>query len=400
MVEQNIRPKILFVGRNILKSGGKRGTDSFFMDLFAKTSVNENFDFLGLSADDEINNSGKKEESQIIRVPSSLLPKGTDKSRYYTDLWTGKIKRSLAKKIFDKNLDSLKVGIELKKLLKHVKIIHWLGSFMPLMNIILPLSRVYKVKNIISLMSYYQRYPLNDRLLKFSLNRFDRIIVNSESLGDAMTGDVGVSAEKIQFIPTGVDLDLYKPASDKAGLKKSKGIDPSTKVISWFGPIENCEYQDYLHLLDHAKSHSSRSELYIFAFKDEIPPPSDAPSDTIRFYNKLDSIREILDITDLVVLPFSRKNWKVGLPLTILEALACGIPVISMKRKGIDEAVKNNYTGILVEKIDDIPLAIHSLLADEKAIIEMSQNAMNFAEENFNISKIAESYTKLWSELC
>jgi glycosyltransferase involved in cell wall biosynthesis len=290
------------------------------------------------------------------------------------------------------------VGIELKKLLKHVKAIHWLGSFMPLMNFILPLSRIYRVKNIISLMSYYQRYPLNDRLLKFSLNRFDRIIVNTESLGEAMTDEVGLPVEKIQFIPTGVDLNLYKPASDKAALKKTRGIDPSAKVISWFGPIENCEYGDYLNLLDHAKEHSSQSELYIFAFKDEIPPPSNPPSETIRFYNKLDSIREILDITDLIVLPFSRKNWKVGLPLTIIEALACGIPVITMKRKGIDEAVKDNYTGILVEKIEDIPHAIDSALSDETAFKQMSQNAARFAEEHFNISKIADSYMKIWKE--
>ena len=115
-----MKSKILFVGRNILKSEGKRGTDSFFADLFAKAASNSQFDFLGLSADDSARKGKKTEESSIIRVPSSILPKGMDKSHYYTDLWTGKIKRSLAKKIINKNLDSLRVGTELKKLLKQL----------------------------------------------------------------------------------------------------------------------------------------------------------------------------------------------------------------------------------------------------------------------------------------
>jgi glycosyltransferase involved in cell wall biosynthesis len=398
LVEKDMKTKILFVGRNILKSEGKRGTDSFFANLFDKTAANTHFDFLGLSADDGMRKDKQTEKSSIIRVPSSILPRGMDKSHYYTDLWTGKIKRPLAKKIINKNLDSLRVGIELRKLLRQVRVIHWLGSFMPLMNLILPMSRFYGVQNIISLMSYYRRYPLNNHLLKFSLGGFDRVIVNTESLSNALNVEVGLRVNKIQFIPTGVDLSLYKPAYDKVELKKNRGIDPKAKVISWFGPIENCEYPDFIHLLDHAQAHVSQSTFYIFAFKDEIPPPYKPPSDKIRFYNKLDSIREILDITDLIVLPFSRKNWKVGLPLTIIEALACGIPVITMKRKGIDEAIKDNYTGILVENREDIPQAIDSLLGEDDVLKNMAQNARKFAEEHFDIDKVAESYISLWSE--
>jgi glycosyltransferase involved in cell wall biosynthesis len=222
LVEKDMKTKILFVGRNILKSEGKRGTDSFFANLFDKTAANTHFDFLGLSADDGMRKDKQTEKSSIIRVPSSILPRGMDKSHYYTDLWTGKIKRPLAKKIINKNLDSLRVGIELRKLLRQVRVIHWLGSFMPLMNLILPMSRFYGVQNIISLMSYYRRYPLNNHLLKFSLGGFDRVIVNTESLGKALAVEVGLNVNKIQFIPTGVDLNLYKPAPDKIELKKNR----------------------------------------------------------------------------------------------------------------------------------------------------------------------------------
>ena len=55
-------------------------------------------------------------------------------------------------------------------------------------------------------------------------------------------------------------------------------------------------------------------------------------------------------------------------------------------------------TGLLVENREDIPHAIDSLLGDNDVLKHMVQNARTFAEEHFDIDKIAESYISLWSE--
>ena len=382
--------KVLIISRNQEHSLAS----SFISSLLDKVPEYGNFEFSILFCDyDRESNVNET----VVRVPSLFVPKSTSPTQFYGDWWLKGNKLPLVKTVFHKSVDSVKMAKELSKMLSKVEIIHWFGSFWPLTPLFVFLSRVCGIKNYVSVFSFFVRYPLYSSLLKTSLSGFNKIIVSTKALGSTLSREIRVSSSKMQHISLGVDLAIYKPAMNKGKLKVSRGINPNYKVISWFGPIENCKYEDFCYLLKYAQSMRSLPLFFIFAFKHTIPSLYMPSTNNVKFCSNLDSIRDILDITDLVVLPFSRDNWQVGLPLTIVETLASGVPVVTLKRPGIDEAVIDGYNGLLVTKLDDIPKAIIALCKQEDKLSKMSRNARGFAERYFNINKKAQDFVNLWS---
>lgn len=390
--------KILLITRNFKVKGGKRAEESFAATLLSTIPKYGNFDISILSIDDEIQSREEDLSFSITRILSTFVPKGRSASQFYTDFWLEGEKRSFIKSATQKNIDLARIIKEAKNRLSEVDVIHWLDAFSPLINLFMLLCKLYGIKNYVTQFSFFKHYPLNNFLLKASFYNFNRVVTTTASLASFFRTEVGLNSNKLKYIPLGVDLNLYKPPPNKGKSKKIKGIKEDYKVISWFGPIENCTFDDFRYLLISTQNIRKKipSSIFFFCFKDVIPNCVYPPGDEVRFINNLSSIREILNITDLVVLPSTRKTWRIGLPLTIVEALASGVPVITMKNKGVNEAIIDGFNGILTERLEDIPKAIIDLCKQENKLIEMSQNSRIFAEKQFNIENVAQAYVNLW----
>jgi glycosyltransferase involved in cell wall biosynthesis len=120
----------------------------------------------------------------------------------------------------------------------------------------------------------------------------------------------------------------------------------------------------------------------------------------VTFAGERSDIPEILSLTDIFVLPSLRE----GLPLTILEAMACGKPVIATNVGGVPEVVKDGVSGTLVPPGD--PEAIHGamieLLGDTEKMNKIGSEGKRICNENFNsrimVEKIEDLYDSLVKE--
>jgi glycosyltransferase involved in cell wall biosynthesis len=87
-----------------------------------------------------------------------------------------------------------------------------------------------------------------------------------------------------------------------------------------------------------------------------------------------------------------------GLPLVLLEAMSCGLPVIATTVGGTPEIVQHNKTGILIPPIDPQAIAdsIVRLLVDETLCEIVGKHARATVEEQFsweaNVRKLEEIY--------
>lgn len=90
-----------------------------------------------------------------------------------------------------------------------------------------------------------------------------------------------------------------------------------------------------------------------------------------------------------------------GLPLTMLEAMASGLPVISTKVGGIPEVIRDGVTGILVPSGDPISLssAIRRLTSDDVLSDNIRKEARTFVMNNFTSRIMADKYFKLYKNL-
>lgn len=91
-------------------------------------------------------------------------------------------------------------------------------------------------------------------------------------------------------------------------------------------------------------------------------------------------------------------SYSEGLSRTLLEASACGIPIIASNIPGSLFVVRNNKTGILFKKGDIFDLAkkINHLAKNKKLRNKLSKNLKKLANKNFNIEKVLEKHKKIY----
>jgi glycosyltransferase involved in cell wall biosynthesis len=99
----------------------------------------------------------------------------------------------------------------------------------------------------------------------------------------------------------------------------------------------------------------------------------------------------------LLVLP----SYTEGLPNIVLEAMACGTPVLATPVGAIPDIIKDGKTGFLIKSNDPKNIAdkIVELLDKYELLEEVSMNAYNYVKENFNYEKTLESWRRILKQM-
>ena len=101
---------------------------------------------------------------------------------------------------------------------------------------------------------------------------------------------------------------------------------------------------------------------------------------------------------DAMVLP---SLFGEGMPMVVLEALACGVPVIATRVEGTPEVIRDGYEGILAEPRSAASLAdaIERFVSDRKAWIQMSYQAVQRHRSGFSDSQMAQKTAKVYQRV-
>jgi glycosyltransferase involved in cell wall biosynthesis len=112
-----------------------------------------------------------------------------------------------------------------------------------------------------------------------------------------------------------------------------------------------------------------------------------------------DLLPTILNETKILVLPY--KSPAEGIPTVVLEAFACGTPIIAYDTGLISSIIRNQITGFIVTKGDYKALAdlILKLLSEQLILSQISNNQRKFAESSLNFEKAASRYLLLMKRL-
>ena len=183
----------------------------------------------------------------------------------------------------------------------------------------------------------------------------NRYVAVSKNLERYLVDRVGLGASRVTQIYNGVDVQLFSPAKCKAAgiLPNVDGRMPSFVVgtVGRIQPIKDqrtllSAFAKLLHAVPHLRSYA------ILAIVGDGPLLSELRSyasslgiaDYVWFAGMRVDVQEILCLFDVFVLP----SLNEGISNTILEAMACGLPVIATDVGGNSELVKEGKTGSLV----------------------------------------------------
>lgn len=117
----------------------------------------------------------------------------------------------------------------------------------------------------------------------------------------------------------------------------------------------------------------------------------------VKFLGYCSNAYEIMCLFDIFVLLSKRE----GLPLSILEAMYAGVPVIASDVGAVREIVRTGENGVLLHTDDPEAIAseIIDLLMDQKRLHLLSSNASKMVHNEFSIIKVVQQYTTLYKQL-
>ena len=116
-----------------------------------------------------------------------------------------------------------------------------------------------------------------------------------------------------------------------------------------------------------------------------------------------DKVLQLMQQAEIFALPsqVAKSGECEGLPIVILEASACGVPVVSTYHSGIPEAVIDGETGFLVSEKDDRALAakLDLLLSDRTLANQMGEQGRKLMSEEFDLCQQTAKLEKIYDSL-
>ncbi|WP_180079501.1 glycosyltransferase family 4 protein [Acinetobacter sp. YH12058] len=193
----------------------------------------------------------------------------------------------------------------------------------------------------------------------------------------------------IEVIYNGVDTDLFKLSNQ---LKEKEAPFRLLYIGSWMAR----KGVDLLTPI--MKELGNDFELYYTggeaAAKDRYKMPKN-----MHDLGRLDKAQVINAMQEADALLFTSRSE--GLPLTVLEAMACGLPVITTNGSALPEVIQHRETGFLCDKnnIQSFVEAIRILKETSRLQKELSLNARSYIEDNFKIDKMIKLYIEAYQAL-
>lgn len=233
----------------------------------------------------------------------------------------------------------------------------------------------------------YILFPLVSKTIKNS----NIITAVSKPVSNELNEYYGL--KNVPVCGNGVDENIFKPCKCEhenyilyvGRLSYKKGL---LDLINVFEQIYD-EYSTKLLIV-------GKGELYHELNKNVLEKKMD---DKIIFCGHK-NIHELVRLYQKSTLYISPSHYESG-PLTLLEAMACGKPVIATNMGVAQECIKNYENGILVEprSLKDMRNAISKLLDDKKLRDKLGKNARKTILENYTWDKVVNRYTYLYEDI-
>jgi len=222
----------------------------------------------------------------------------------------------------------------------------------------------------------------------------DMIIAVSKAV-KAQAVLLGAEPSDVAVIPNGVDSSEFKPGGtrDPKGPKRiacvgrlihNKGV----QFLVEAAPLVLASHPDVEFVI--VGEGPMREHLVRMTEKLGV-------KHAFRFVGKVPSVADVLRECHL----FVRPSLTEGMPLTVLEAMACGLPVVASSISGTPEVVLDGETGMLVEagNVGQLADAITKLLSDESYAMKIGYNALRLVKEHYSWDNTAELTLRVYEEV-
>jgi glycosyltransferase involved in cell wall biosynthesis len=208
--------------------------------------------------------------------------------------------------------------------------------------------------------------------------------------------NLAVDETRISVIPNGVDLTRFRPKPAAARMSGGR------VVIGMVARMESEKgHRGLIDVVARLAKEGLDLELRL-AGDGSLRPQLEAVTKAagiaqqVVFAGLVDDVESFLHELDIFVLT---SVFGEGLPLAILEAMACRLPVIACDVAGAGEVIRNGENGILVPSMNSAALgkAIHELAIDPERREALSSAGLKTVRANFSLQSVARRIEAIYS---
>lgn len=249
-------------------------------------------------------------------------------------------------------------------------------------------------------------FPLS-KVYRVALRRVSRVIAVSEAVADRVRSESIFDAATIEVIHNGVDLARFQPnAGARQDARRLFQAGPrDSYLVGMAGHLAPIKGQD--EFIRAAALVASRRDDVTFVVAGEDKSRSGENrrrlerligdlglGDRVRLQGWVDDVPALLSALDLFVSPSRSEPFG----LSIIEAMACGVPVVATKSEGAGEILEDGVTGLFVPLGDQEALAeaICAMLNDGRGRASMAARALEAVRDRFSLERMVAATEQLY----
>ena len=240
--------------------------------------------------------------------------------------------------------------------------------------------------------------PFLISLTKLLARRADGLIAVSRSVAEESAGFPG----PIRVIPNGVDTAEFRPMpADRQRLRAELGFSDGDAVLGYVGRLHTTKGIPLLiDAFEQLRRENPRLKLLLAGpgpLRGAIEERARASPGAIALLEPqpFDRVVSLLNALDVFAFP-SRGE---GFGISLLEAMACGLPSVAFGRWGVKELVNDGETGLLADNPAEFAEKLRRLTSDGTLRERLGQAARRSVEERFSWPHVAAETVAFYREL-
>ena len=213
-----------------------------------------------------------------------------------------------------------------------------------------------------------------------------RVVTTGESLRTQVIRETGLDGERVDSVPTGIDLDRFSPG-DKTMARRDLGLPVEGFLVGIVATLRS--WKGHRYLVDAIATIENSDVCLIVVgggpglenLKEQVRLLS--IGDRVVLAGEQSDVVPWMRAMDVFVLPSYANE---GVPQAIMQAMSCGIPVITTAAGAIPEIVQDDVTGLVVPIRDAraIANAINRLRQDPQRQSRLSEAGLRSARARFS----------------
>lgn len=243
--------------------------------------------------------------------------------------------------------------------------------------------------------------------------KIDKVICTTKKMLSELKAH---SAQSTTYLPLGINIKKFLSSRYKRDYRKELHIPIRSPIILYLGLFDRRKgIFTFLKAIPKVLKKHPRAVFIIATSgqkgnfydyqnnKKKVLPAVDSHKENIRFLEGKQDVVALMNATDIFVYPLTTMHGILGVPITLIEALACGKAIIASDLEELKEFIEDRINALVLHDEKELVKGIDELFRRSLLKQKLEKNAVNSAKEYdiMNISKdLKNIYKSLPDSIC